>query len=305
MVNRDGADGPGDHVVEYVRTEGYLVGRLDGKGGRDPTDVWTKASDVPTPELLRGWRNRCDAIVMALAGTSNAPDDVLLPHHLWTLSLGSVAVMRRSSAATPNLAKLRAAINDVQTTTPALQVPALFGAWRQVAPEILARLRDPIARAREEVDEIEVRGAAPPIAAAPTGDAKVRAKKGDEPKRCIVEEVASGVARVTEGETVVEVRGQRQVDVLLAVYRGAGQDVRWKDLVKADMGRANAEMMDRRTTASGTSRKAAEAANVNPRFAMNPESMQSTGSRVRRALGKLGYHWKQDGNGARWDQQCQ
>ena len=37
-----------------------------------------------------------------------------------------------------------------------------------------------------------------------------------------------------------------------------------------------------------------------PRMALHPGSLQRVGNRIRKALGKLGYHWHQDGRGARW-----
>jgi hypothetical protein len=39
-----------------------------------------------------------------------------------------------------------------------------------------------------------------------------------------------------------------------------------------------------------------------PRFASSPDSFRRTGGRIRKELGKLAYHWHQDGQGARWDE---
>lgn len=181
-----------DRRARCVQSEGYWVENLT-ESAEDPIASFCEAADVPTPELLRRWRNQCDEVVGTLAGINLGPGPMPLPFGLWCLSQGAQAVMRRSPTPTPSLARLRAAINDVQTTIPEMSAPGLFRAWLPVLPEIFSRLRDPIARAREEVDEIEVRGAAPSVpgagAVASPGPQEVR--KGD--KKARVAEVIAGL----------------------------------------------------------------------------------------------------------------
>lgn len=183
------------HPVHYVRSEGMLVGNLTGSG-EDPIAASCEAADIPTRELLRRWRNLCDEVVGTLAGFNCGPESVFLPLNLWHLSQGAQAVMRRSPTPTPNLARLRSVINDTRSTVPELRVQPIFGAWRRVAPDILDRLREPIARAREEVDEIEVRGAAPsaPVAGAAASPTTRKVRKGDKGAR-VAQVIAGFVAR--------------------------------------------------------------------------------------------------------------
>lgn len=191
--------------VRYVQSEGYWVGDLT-ESAEDPIAAFCEAADVPTPELLRRWRNLCDEVVGTLAGISLGPGSMPLPFGLWCLSQGAQAVMRRSPTPTPSLARLRAAINDVQTTIPEMSAPGLFRAWLRVVPEILSRLRDPIARAREEVDEIEVRGAAPSalLVGALASPATQKARKGDKGAR-VAEVIAGFLARGVHGATKEQV----------------------------------------------------------------------------------------------------
>ena len=70
------------------------------------------------------------------------------------------------------------------------------------------------------------------------------------------------------------------------IHQAAGRTVPWTDLVRADLARA-ADLVAELDTGS-------------PRMATNTSSFQRIGNHIRRALGKLAYHWHQDGHGARW-----
>lgn len=207
MVKRPVRDRRGKNAepVYYAESEGYLVGSLDGST-KDPVALWVEAADIPTRELLRGWRNHCDKVVGTLAGLDGEMGSFNLPFDLWQLSLGSQAVMRRSSTPTPSLARLRAVINDLRTTMPEMRAQAIYLAWRPVASEILGLLRDPIARAREEVDEIEVRGAAPSALSvgALSSPATQKARKGDKGAR-VAEVIAGFLARGVHDATKEQV----------------------------------------------------------------------------------------------------
>lgn len=124
-----------------------------------------------------------------------------------------------------------------------------------------------------------------------------------QPKTCKVELVAKGTVQVTEGDTIATVKGDRACSLLLAVA-GAARALTWSELVRNDMANAGAQM-DRRSTAKATTRRAAEAAMATPRMVTTVESMTRAGCRVRTTLGKLGYHWKQDGERVWWEADCQ
>ena len=94
-------------------------------------------------------------------------------------------------------------------------------------------------------------------------------------------------AIVREGSTTVALRGERTVWVFRQVVEAGGRTVRWVDLVKADLARA-ADSLD----------PDIDATNSTP--AIRPDSFQRAGNRIRKGLGKLAYHWHQDGQGACW-----
>ena len=100
------------------------------------------------------------------------------------------------------------------------------------------------------------------------------------------------LAVVAEGGTRKEIRGARQVRLFRTVVEARGRTVAWKDLVRADM-----ELAEERLRESG--------GESTPRFATNTDSFRKAGSRIRKELGKLKYHWQQDGQGARWDEETQ
>lgn len=110
------------------------------------------------------------------------------------------------------------------------------------------------------------------------------------------------LAVVREGGTVVEVRGPEQVNVFRMVVEAGPRSVRWEDLVRIRLQKLGSEpdrggRVDRRFGR----RRSAGGEGGNPRLTLEPKSMQKTGNRIAKALGKLDYHWQQDGHGARWD----
>jgi hypothetical protein len=113
-----------------------------------------------------------------------------------------------------------------------------------------------------------------------------RPSKGDR-SQVSVEFPTEKLAIVTEGDTTVEIRGDRRVWVFSQVVAAAGRTVTWKELVKADLRRA-AEAVE-----SGRASKT-------PRMATDTSSFQRQGNRIRESLGKLAYRWEQSGYGARW-----
>ena len=115
-----------------------------------------------------------------------------------------------------------------------------------------------------------------------------RTRGGDEQK-VAVEFASDTVAVVTEGRTRVEIRGIRLVRLFRSVVDARGRTVAWKDLVQGDMESAADRLRGNGSNSS------------TPRFSTDPDSFRRAGSRIRRELGKLGYHWHQDGRGARWD----
>ena len=94
-------------------------------------------------------------------------------------------------------------------------------------------------------------------------------------------------AIVCEGNTTVTLRGERTVWVFRQVVEARGRTVRWVDLVRADIARS-AEGLDGGLDAT------------NSVAALRPDSFQRAGNRIRKDLGKLAYHWHQDGQGACW-----
>jgi hypothetical protein len=127
-----------------------------------------------------------------------------------------------------------------------------------------------------------------------------------------VEFVNDKLAVVSEGDTTVQVKGPRQVRLFRIVVEAAGRDIAWSDLVRADL-TACGEELDRRwrgRTVRGRSLHEEDQGGepdgevvwpATPRHATSEESLQRAGNRIRTALGKLRYHWHQNGHGARWD----
>lgn len=81
----------------------------------------------------------------------------------------------------------------------------------------------------------------------------------------------------------------------------------WYELVRVAMADAGGEL-DRRFRLTRHAIDPEELDDIDlpatPRIACRPDSMQRTGNRIRKALGKLSYHWHQDGHGARWSSAC-
>jgi len=100
------------------------------------------------------------------------------------------------------------------------------------------------------------------------------------------------LAIVSNGRTRSEIRGERQVWVFRRVVEAAGRDVAWSDLREADITRAGELLLARGFDAP------------TPRSATEIESFRRMGRRIRNALGKLGHHWLQNGQSARWDSQA-
>lgn len=130
--------------------------------------------------------------------------------------------------------------------------------------------------------------------------------------RLHVDFVNDKLAIVSEGGTTVQVRGPRQVPLFRIVVEAAGRDVAWSDLVRADLA-ACGEELDRRWRGRAVRRRSRDEEDhgdepdgevggpATPRHATTEESLQRAGNRIRTALGKLRYHWHQNGHGARWD----
>ncbi len=106
------------------------------------------------------------------------------------------------------------------------------------------------------------------------------------PTEVLVEYRDEKAVLVIEGSTTVDIRGERRVWVFRQVHQAAGRTVPWTEIVRADLARAAG-------LATGQG-------NESPRMATNASSFQRIGNHIRRALGKLAYHWNQDGHGARW-----
>lgn len=119
-------------------------------------------------------------------------------------------------------------------------------------------------------------------------------------KQFVIEKRTDTLVVVREGDTAAEVRGTRGVWLFLAVFEASPRHLTWESLLLVDMAHAGATM-SRRELARGRSDRNLRT----PKVAMEPASMAAAGRRVRGQLGKLGYHWHQDGNGARWDPTCQ
>lgn len=133
---------------------GYVEDLVSGRAG----------DDVPTHDLLTGWRNACDEIVNTLALGGNKVDEAMVPSRMLFLGWHTMGVMRRAAALgvqTPQLAKLRAVLSDLRATNPALTMPVLFVDWKKAGPTILPRLRVAIRRARADVDAIALADARP------------------------------------------------------------------------------------------------------------------------------------------------
>ncbi len=100
---------------------------------------------------------------------------------------------------------------------------------------------------------------------------------------------ASDVHAIVRERGIEEhVCGRRNVSVFRRVFEAHGEEVAWDALLRADMIDAGAELSRR------------DRNSPSPVLALQRESLQRAGRRVRTALGKLGYHWEQDGRGARW-----
>lgn len=116
-------------------------------------------------------------------------------------------------------------------------------------------------------------------------------------RKVTVQKIDAAKAEVREGDTVVSLRGTKRVWLLLAVTQ-AGKHLSWDELVRADVANA-ANVMDRRMNAKGRRDV------VTPRMATAAKTLQNLGSRIMEKLGKLSYHWHQDGRGVVWSADCQ
>ena len=149
--------------------------------------------------------------------------------------------------------------------------------------------------------EVEARAAAATPAAS---------EKGAASPSLHIEFVSDKLAVVSEAGTTVNVRGSRQVWLFRSVVEAAGRPVTWNDLVRADLAACGDEM-DRRWRDGRRRRRSRDEGGpidglvepATPRHAAREESLQRAGTRIRKALGKLAYHWHQDGHGARWDRE--
>lgn len=131
-----------------------------------------------------------------------------------------------------------------------------------------------------------------------------------------IEFVNKDLAVVSEGGTRVEVKGPRLVPLFRIVVEADGHTVAWSDLVRADLA-ACSEELDRRWRGQALRRRDRDGEDddgegesggdlvtpTTPRHAIREDSLMRAGTRIRKALGKLGYHWHQDRNGARWDRE--
>ncbi|MFO1077105.1 MAG: hypothetical protein U1E73_05200 [Planctomycetota bacterium] len=132
-----------------------------------------------------------------------------------------------------------------------------------------------------------------------------------DPKCCVVARQRPDRATVTEGGTTVTIKGPRRVWLLLAVA-DAAKALSWDELVQADVNAAGV-VLDRRIrsrSAAGTEAPRNSSGSIprgvsTPRMATQAKTLQNLGTRIRKDLGKLGYHWEQDGHGVVWNSDCQ
>lgn len=103
-------------------------------------------------------------------------------------------------------------------------------------------------------------------------------------------DIGSKKVLITEGAATAEIRGIERVRLFKAVYEASPRDVRWSGLVDQEIERGTAQAKSRGSNTG-----------PNPRMAVAAESLRRTGNRIEEDLGKLRYHWHQDGEGARWD----
>jgi len=180
----------------------------------------------------------------------------------------------------PVLAKLRAALDDM-----------IVEPWHRMPRELL---RDAVAEVDLFFTELDAAPGTVPLPPA-------------EPPRCDVQRTSPKTATVREGSTTILIQGPRRVWLLLQVVEAAGKSLTWSELLKADVANA-AEVQDRRSTARGASRaQAIEEASRHGavQMATGEATLQNLGARIRRELGKLSYHWHQDGTGVTWSVECQ
>jgi hypothetical protein len=121
---------------------------------------------------------------------------------------------------------------------------------------------------------------------------KPRERKAEGAQELTVEFPTEKLAMLSEGPTTVRLKGERQVWVFRKVYESAGRTVEWDHLVLADIQRASEQPGVGERQQSG-------------RMATSKHTFQRTGNRIRTALGKLAYHWHQDGRGASWAPEVQ
>jgi hypothetical protein len=128
---------------------------------------------------------------------------------------------------------------------------------------------------------------------------------------CTAERTSPTTAAVHEGATTVHVAGFRRIWLLMTVMT-AGRHLTWQELVEADLRNA-AVVLDRRVKsrsargAASPKQAAGEDGRVvpTPKMATQVATLQNLGNRIRRDLGKLAYHWHQDGQGVSWSADCQ
>lgn len=115
---------------------------------------------------------------------------------------------------------------------------------------------------------------------------------------CTLEQTGPESVVVREGGTVVTVRGPKRVWLLKKVVQ-AGRTLTWKELVTAEIANAEGILLRRQALRSSSSRSVGT-----PKIATSCATLQDRGRRIRNDLGKLNYHWQQDGTGVVWSADC-
>lgn len=115
---------------------------------------------------------------------------------------------------------------------------------------------------------------------------------------CTLRVMSPDSASVSERGIAVLVHGRKRVWLLKTVF-DAGRIVTWQELVHADLANAG-QILERRCEATRRSGRLP----VTPKLTQSCRSMQNLGSRIRKDLRQLAYHWNQDGHGVIWSADC-
>lgn len=263
---------------------------------------------VRMPVDVDGWPERGEAIPVEVEERAiGAIDNRRLAGKVAKLLIEHVALPRSAATAHRQQAKRTGSAGDEEKAAGyALEVRDRGRkALRGVDLDELIRA----VKAEAVKAEVEVRPS--PVSADPPPSLDKSAKTAE----LRVQFPSKKLAVVIEGQTTVRVRGVRQVWVFKTVVEAAGRPVSWADLVSMDRGAAEVELQ-RRGRAFDARRQRQrdfdeadqddldEADDLEgpamPRMALRRDSLQRVGNRIRKALGKLGYHWNQDGEGACW-----